>query len=262
MVIVIEEYLEKYKKEFKQLFEDISHKDTFYKQIPNLLTLSRAIGIIPINILFLTGNVIPAFILTGLLLSTDFFDGKIARKYNLESKFGADLDAFCDKIMVGGFIIPLVISNPMVIFNIMLELGISIVNVLGRMKGVDTKTVKEGKIKTWFLSLTILISYLSKFLGWSPVIALCSSLLTVGVQSVTMERYIDEYERMIKVKNLENDCSQDIEQDVKESLDKEDNKLIDQLKREKEFLLASMEPGRVYTGKKKARMRLQEKKNS
>ena len=65
---MIKEYLSKYKDDFNNCLKDLKNIKTWYKQIPNLLTISRPIGMIPANILFFTGNVVPAIILTGILL--------------------------------------------------------------------------------------------------------------------------------------------------------------------------------------------------
>ena len=94
---MIKEQLNKYKEDFNNCINDLKNIKTWYKQVPNLLTISRPIGIIPANILFFTGDVVPAVILTGCLLLTDLFDGKLARKFGVQSKLGADLDAVGDK---------------------------------------------------------------------------------------------------------------------------------------------------------------------
>jgi len=56
-----------YKSEILECFNDLKSKKTFYKQIPNLLTVSRAVGVIPINILFFTGNIYAALIFSVYL---------------------------------------------------------------------------------------------------------------------------------------------------------------------------------------------------
>ena len=178
-----------YKKEIKNAIDDLKHKDTFYKQIPNLLTVSRVIGMIPVSLLLLTGNVIPGLFVLGLVMSTDFFDGKIARKYNLTSKFGADLDAVSDKIMALGLMLPLVLVDPVLIFNIILEGMISYTNVKGRLNGLDNKTIYIGKVKTCFLSVTLFLGYLSKFVPLFKKIFTLFSIFTAITQIKTCYDY-------------------------------------------------------------------------
>lgn len=256
------EYIRKYKEKIKECIYDLKHRDTFYKQVPNLLTFSRAIGTIPINILFFTGNIIPAVILTGVILSTDFFDGRIARKWNIQSKFGADLDAVCDKFMFLGLSFPLLISNPIIITNFILEGVISYVNVLGRIKGLDTKTVFAGKIKTWFLSGTLLFGYLSKFFGFPSWIVSILASATFGAQVITIDNYAKEYKRMKKMKQNE---KLTLDNDMGESSNKEithEESLVEQLKQEREFYLGFKDADKEMVPNKRIRCLEDEKKSN
>ena len=91
-------YAANFFKEARKNLNDLKSSKTAYKQIPNLLTFSRAIAPIFINILFFLGNIPGALAVCGLTFLTDAFDGVIARKLNIQSEFGADLDAICDKV--------------------------------------------------------------------------------------------------------------------------------------------------------------------
>src|SRR5690554_7028934 len=85
------------------------------KHIPNILTIQRVI-LIPVMILFFY---LPyewsrfvacgVFILGGI---TDFFDGYIARKYNVSSKLGAFLDPVADKLTVTTALVVLLQDHP------------------------------------------------------------------------------------------------------------------------------------------------------
>jgi CDP-diacylglycerol--glycerol-3-phosphate 3-phosphatidyltransferase len=69
--------------------------------IPTALTWLRLLLVLPICLLLLNPEP-PAFLATSLLiiaLLTDVLDGRIARKYNLESEFGGLLDAVVDTIL-------------------------------------------------------------------------------------------------------------------------------------------------------------------
>ena len=66
--------------------------------IPNLLSLIR-IALIPVfAVLFNDGNYVWAIIVLAISGLTDFFDGKIARKFNQISALGKLLDPIADKL--------------------------------------------------------------------------------------------------------------------------------------------------------------------
>ena len=66
--------------------------------VPNLLSLIR-IALIPVfAVLFNDGNYLWAVIVLAISGLTDFFDGKIARKFNQVSAMGKILDPIADKM--------------------------------------------------------------------------------------------------------------------------------------------------------------------
>ncbi len=87
--------------------------NTFYRQLPNQLTLLRlvlaAVFFILLNCyrydapnpspMWLLPMAIVVFILAAI---TDTLDGYLARKWDVESKFGRIMDPFCDKVLIIG----------------------------------------------------------------------------------------------------------------------------------------------------------------
>jgi cardiolipin synthase (CMP-forming) len=64
--------------------------------IPNLLTISRVV-FLPLLFLFIQLDMKMAFLIGYILIgSTDFFDGKVARKFNQVSPLGKTLDSVAD----------------------------------------------------------------------------------------------------------------------------------------------------------------------
>lgn len=74
-------------------------KKFLYKNIPNFITSMRVIG--AIAIIFLKPFSLEFFIVYGACGVTDAFDGFIARKLHLVSKFGTIFDSVCDLLFLG-----------------------------------------------------------------------------------------------------------------------------------------------------------------
>lgn len=70
--------------------------------IPNIITVIRLLGIIPLTLSIFHYGIcsIWQFIVFILIILTDFLDGFIARKYNMVTKFGKLVDPIVDKALV------------------------------------------------------------------------------------------------------------------------------------------------------------------
>ena len=101
--------------------------------LPNRLSILR-ICLVPLIIsLFLLNSFIPysrlyATLIFILAAITDFFDGYIARKYNLITTLGKFLDSIADKILVSSSLILILLAAPVdYSFNIILAVSIIII---------------------------------------------------------------------------------------------------------------------------------------
>ena len=82
--------------------------------LPNLLTMSRILVILPIVALFFVTGDAARWITLGLYAAacvTDFFDGYIARSMGQISRFGRFLDPVADKLLVAAVIFMLVATD-------------------------------------------------------------------------------------------------------------------------------------------------------
>lgn len=150
-----------FKTELKKFKKELTQKETFKKQIPNLLTIIRIFSPLVIIPTAIAGNLKLTALLCALVALTDFFDGYFARKYNCKSKLGAWLDAISDKLFAYGLIIPLILNYPIIsIILIILETTITVINFNSHLKGNKPVSKPIGKLKTWFLSITIILAYL------------------------------------------------------------------------------------------------------
>lgn len=172
--------------DFKLQVRDIKNGN-IKRQIPNMLTFSRALSpfiIIPAMLLGEIKIAIGALIFFAI---TDFLDGKIARKYNYVSDFGVKLDAVCDKIFAMSLVIPAVFECYILLFNLILEIAISYTNLLSEAKGNHPRSTIIGKIKTTLLSITLILVYIPKT---DIKIIFVASIVTIICQVITLIKYI------------------------------------------------------------------------
>jgi cardiolipin synthase len=75
------------------------------KHIPNILTFARLLLVPCFLVASLRGMFVTAFVIFVSAAVTDYFDGMIARRWNVRSRLGAFLDPVADKtLMVCGFV--------------------------------------------------------------------------------------------------------------------------------------------------------------
>ena len=99
------------------------------KIIPDILTLSRLLVVPIVLYLGITKQFLALIILAVFISLTDFFDGKLARKWNVASEFGAKLDAIGDKCLAFAFLIILVSKNHYFIYILLLEMSIALFRI-------------------------------------------------------------------------------------------------------------------------------------
>jgi CDP-diacylglycerol--glycerol-3-phosphate 3-phosphatidyltransferase len=137
-----------------------------YKWIPNFLTSTR-IFLVPVFLYFLFSDFnhgkLIAFITFIIASITDAYDGKIARKYNIESSFGVYFDPLADKLLVlsafYGFTLLPVLSSCVKIWMIILisfrDVLVTLMRTIMQYKGNIMITSKLGKLKTFLQIITI-----------------------------------------------------------------------------------------------------------
>ena len=137
-----------------------------YKWIPNLLTSSRII-LVPIFIYFLFSEfnhgkliALGVFIIAAI---TDAYDGKIARKHNIVTKFGIFFDPLADKFLIlsafYAFMFFPILSTTVKLWMIIMisfrDILVTILRTILQYKGITMITSKLGKVKTMLQFATI-----------------------------------------------------------------------------------------------------------
>jgi phosphatidylglycerophosphate synthase len=91
--------------------EVLENKKENIFNIPNFLTLLRVISAFVAVVLLFSGfpiSYIVAVFIFGML--TDFFDGQIARRFNMKTEFGRQFDMVADRVLIIGVALAILIK--------------------------------------------------------------------------------------------------------------------------------------------------------
>jgi len=177
----------------------------FIRHVPNILSVLRIF--LSVALLFLTDReFIPLFVAVYLLNGmTDVFDGKIARRYHVESALGSKLDAVGDSMLFGSalicmiFLADLTMRLPVISYLAVLAPGVvyKIANVF-----VTRVRFKQWNMMHTLLNRTVFVAlyfYVPVFLllgevNFGMVLAI-SALICVACfeETVTLLR-LEEYD--------------------------------------------------------------------
>lgn len=186
--------MDNYKKLFKEAFTDLKTKGRRHRQIPNILTATRLIAapffIIPAAIF---GNVPLILIFTVVFSLTDAVDGFIARKWNLVSELGKDLDAICDKVFAGTLLLATSLFNPVLLCNLFFEALIAIVNAKEKIDGRKPRSLYIGKVKTCVLYPLLGAGLINQFININEIFHILL-VATTTMQLVTIASYTIKYD--------------------------------------------------------------------
>jgi len=141
------------------------------KNVPNILTMIR-IAFTPIIILLFLlpiANGIGVLVALGIYILgclTDFFDGKIARKYNLITDFGKFMDQIADKfitttamilVLFSGFVTPYWLAVLIILIVVLRDILVSGIRMYAANLNIVIAADIFGKIKSFFLDIASMI---------------------------------------------------------------------------------------------------------
>jgi phosphatidylglycerophosphate synthase len=165
----------------------------FKKTIPNILTFLRIV-ITPIAIfLGIKGHYQILAIMCFIIAFTDFLDGKLARKWDVCSDFGAKLDAVADKILAFGLLIVLILKNNIFLYLLLFEILISLFNIFSFIKTNLTESLLVGKIKTWILFITLILGLINVFFPKIHILMNIFICLSIIFQIISFIFYVRNY---------------------------------------------------------------------
>lgn len=193
----------KFKNDVRESINEFKNKETRKKQIPNALTASRLFAPFFIIPTALSGNLILTMIFVSSFALTDAFDGYFARKYNCTSEFGRELDPITDKLFASSLLVPLIVTNPVLIINFILEGVIAVINLHSRLNDNKPRTCYTGKVKTTTLSITMICSYINMLTNVPTNLINFLITSTSLLQVLTAKIYYDRYKKDEKEKEKE-----------------------------------------------------------
>ena len=152
----------------------------------NKITMSRVIMSLIIIILLLfpfdqIGIEFPTYLIKGRILIdlkyiisgilfivaalTDFFDGQIARKYNMVTDFGKMIDAISDKLLTNSVLIIFAslgrISTVVAVVIVMRDIIVDSIKMVIGNKGTAVAAIKIAKVKTATLMVGLVLTFFS-----------------------------------------------------------------------------------------------------
>lgn len=186
-----------------------------YFSIPNLMGYFRILLVAVYMVLFYRsmdgGAYWPVIVTIALSGMTDFFDGKIARKFNMVTEWGKILDPIADKITIGAIILSLTFK-----YKIMLAMIVLYIIKEGFMGIAGLYSVKKGhKVEgaMWYGKVCTFGTYcIMLILLLFPDIPLLAVDILVGVNmvimTITLVMYVGYYCRIFS-KNQDTEESQE-----------------------------------------------------
>lgn len=153
--------------------------------IPNALTFARFIAVaVLIAVWYLPapwGTWLP-LVIVGLASITDFFDGYLARKWNVESDLGRLLDPNADKLLIATALILLIpLAGPVAVALILCrELFVSGLREYMESKNVTIHVTKLAKWKTTLQMVSVIVLLLAYATAHSMLIDIGKGLLWIA----------------------------------------------------------------------------------
>ena len=149
--------------------------------LPNMISGARIVLVAPLLLLFRAEMFVPAFVLFLVSAATDWLDGAIARRWNMQSEFGRVLDPLADKVTFITLIVVLsrdVLASALVLVLVMAELILLTIGTYRYLypewqPWITLGANIYGKIKTCCETLLVtllIIQHLFAVPAWYPLV--------------------------------------------------------------------------------------------
>lgn len=174
---------------------------------PNKLTVARMI-LVPFLVIFMLtgwGREANRWICLAIFVAasvTDWFDGHLARKYNLITNFGKFMDPLADKLLVCSAMICLIEKGQLaawiVIIIIAREFIISGFRLVAADNGIVIAASYWGKFKTVFQMLMVIVLILNIPNSFFAVLGTVLTYIALALTVVSLIDYIAKNKNVLK----------------------------------------------------------------
>jgi CDP-diacylglycerol---glycerol-3-phosphate 3-phosphatidyltransferase len=155
-------------------------------KLADQLTVSRAIAVPIVIVLFawpFSGHAYWGTAVFCLAMTTDWFDGRIARRYGYSTPLGSLLDPVADKILVLGMLVMLVGERVapawMVAAILVREVLVTGLRQAAIERGIVIPARDLGKLKTWSQAIAAALGGFAAAGAWSSDVAWWALLVAV-----------------------------------------------------------------------------------
>jgi CDP-diacylglycerol--glycerol-3-phosphate 3-phosphatidyltransferase len=169
------------------------------------LTLARAASVPVVVLLFawpFQGHDYWATAVFCVAMSTDWFDGRIARRTGRTSSFGSLLDPVADKLLVLATLVVLLDQDVfpawMVAAIVARELLISGLRLAALERGVVIAARDLGKLKTWSQAIAAAVGGLAAAGAWDDSVAWWTLLVALVLTAVSGLDYARSAPRVLR----------------------------------------------------------------
>jgi CDP-diacylglycerol---glycerol-3-phosphate 3-phosphatidyltransferase len=154
--------------------------------LPDQLTIARALSVPVVVLLYEWNFPYHDYWATGVFIaamSTDWFDGRIARRRGHTTSLGSLLDPVADKLLVLSVLITLIDQNVfpawMVVAIVAREFLVSGLRLAALERGVVISARDLGKLKTWSQAIAAAVGGFAAAGAWSTRVAWWALLVAV-----------------------------------------------------------------------------------
>lgn len=153
-----------------------------FKYLPNFLSIIRLFLSIPAFYYTYHGQGDLAILIICLGLLTDYLDGYLARKHDLQTKFGLIIDPLSDKIFFISVAIAMLLAGSMPVWFFVIAAARDIAILLGGLvlKG-RIKETPESDIFGKFYFASLLVMILLVLAGFEPAVTAGFEMITTAL---------------------------------------------------------------------------------